>query len=45
MSLFDLEDLVRGFVNVVGFFFFFFNKVALVDLGLCWWWLSVLLRQ
>ena len=21
MSLFDLEDLVRGFVNVVGFFF------------------------
>ena len=22
MSLFDLEDLVRGFVNVVGFFFF-----------------------
>ena len=36
MSLFDLEDLVRGFVNVVDFFFFS-NKVALVDVGLCRW--------
>ena len=29
---------------VVDFFFFFF-KVPLVDVGLCRWWLSVLLRQ
>ena len=27
------------------FFFFFFFMVALVDVGLCRWWLSVLLRQ
>ena len=25
-------------------FFFFFFEVALVDVGLCRWWLSVLLR-
>ena len=29
---------------VVDFFFFFF-KMPLVDVGLCRWWLSVLLRQ
>ena len=27
------------------FFYFLFFKVALVDLGLCQWWLSMLLRQ
>ena len=35
-----------GFVpiSLVVFYFFFFFEVALVDVGLCRWWLSVLLR-
>ena len=39
-----------GFVSIslvvcvcVCVFFFFFFEVALVDVGLCWWWLSALL--
>ena len=30
---------------VLFFIFYFFFEVALVDVGLCRWWLSVLLRQ
>ena len=35
-----------GFVpiSLVVFYLFFFFEVALVDVGLCRWWLSVLLR-
>ena len=55
VGLFDLVDvsLCWWWVWDVGLwmwwvavdFFFFFFKVALVDVGLCRWWLLVLLRQ
>ena len=34
-----------GLFDLVVFFFFFLIEAALVDVGLCQWWLSVLLRQ
>ena len=46
-SLVDWLSLGRRFFSLVCWLveFFFFFKVALVDVGLCRWWLSVLLRQ
>ena len=45
-SLVDCLSLGQRFYSLVCWLveFFFFLKVALVDVGLCRWWLSVLLR-
>ena len=51
MGLFDLVVFFAVSISLVVFLFFFFFfiiiliEVALVDVGLCRWWLSVLLRQ
>ena len=57
MGLFDLVVFFAVSISLVVFdvgfampislvvFFFFLIEVVLVDVGLCRWWLSVLLRQ
>ena len=45
MGLFGLVDVGLCRSLWLCFIFIFFFEVALVDVGLCRWWLSVLLRQ
>ena len=45
LGLFDLVVFFAVPISLVVFFFFFLIEVALVDMGLCRWWLSVLLQQ
>ena len=40
-----MDFISFGCVCFFFYFLFFIFKVALVDVGLCQWWLSVLLRQ